>query len=102
MFRGLMAMNEGCPDCRLKYEREPGYFLGSTYVNYAATGILLLIAYVVGRQALGWTNRQLVWPLLGLVVLFPLFFFRYARALWLGLDLYFDWSGGGKDEDRVD
>jgi hypothetical protein len=79
-------MNERCSHCGLWFERGPGYFLGSIYVNYAATALIAMIVYlapmIAGHRSPGW--------LLALVtafcVLFPLFFFSYARALWLALD----------------
>ena len=37
-----------------------------------------------------WTTFVLLWPLAAFSVLFPLWFFRYARSLWVGFDQYFD------------
>ena len=34
VFRGFPRMHERCPACGLKFEREPGYFLGAMYVSY--------------------------------------------------------------------
>ena len=86
MFRGLLQMEERCPACGLVYERAPGYFLGSIYVNYGFTAVGLIILYVALHFGLDWTNRQLTWPLVSFCVLFPTFNFRYARALWLAFD----------------
>jgi hypothetical protein len=36
----------------------------------------------------------MLWPLAAFCVFFPLWFFRYARSLWLAFDEYFDPSGG--------
>src|SRR6185295_15533099 len=35
VFRGMLAMNDACPECGLVFEREPGYFVGAMYVSYA-------------------------------------------------------------------
>lgn len=86
-------MHSRCPNCSLTYERAPGYFLGSTYINYGLTALLLTGSYVVLHFVLELPNQILIWPLGAFVVLFPLFFFRYARALWLSLDCYFDAAG---------
>lgn len=85
-------MYESCPSCKLKYERSPGYFLGSIYVGYGLTAMIVTIAYVGLHFGAGWSNRTIIGPLLAFVVIFPLFFHRYARALWLAMDLYFDQS----------
>jgi uncharacterized protein (DUF983 family) len=90
LFRGWFSMYESCPNCKLKYERAPGYFLGSTYVNYGFTASITTVAYVALHFGLGYSNRTIVGPLIAFVIIFPILFFRYARALWLALDLYFD------------
>ncbi|MFQ5732994.1 MAG: DUF983 domain-containing protein [Planctomycetaceae bacterium] len=97
-FLGYFAMHAKCSQCRLTYERAPGYFLGSAYINYGLTTLLSTIAYVVMAFGLGWSNGELVVPLLAFVVLFPLAFFRYSRSLWLGIDCWFDPTGFESDD----
>ena len=92
LFRGLLRMNEQCENCGFRYERGPGYFLGSAYINYAVTAVLLTLGYVVLHFGLRMSNRALLAPLVVFCVLFPLVFFRYARSLWLAMDCYFDRS----------
>ncbi|MGH3452293.1 MAG: hypothetical protein ACRDQW_16555 [Haloechinothrix sp.] len=100
-------MQADCSVCGLHYERELGYFLGSACINYGLTALLLTASYIGLHVMGGISNRVLAWPLGAFAVLFPLFFFRYARALWLGFDLYFDSRGpessepsGGTSESR--
>jgi uncharacterized protein (DUF983 family) len=90
LFRDLFRMHPACPACGLKYERAPGYFLGATYINYGVTAVAVSLAYLVLHAGMGWTNRQLAAPLAGFIILFALYFFRYARSLWLALDCFFD------------
>jgi uncharacterized protein (DUF983 family) len=90
LFSGLLSMHEACANCHLKYERAPGYFLGSIYVNYGFTAVAMTIGYLFLHAVLGFTNRQLAAPLVGFCVVFATFFFRYARALWICLDCFFD------------
>ena len=85
-------MPERCDECQLKYERAPGYFLGSSYINYGLTAVALTVLYVALHFGAGWSNRELTVPLVGFCVLFPLFSFRYARGLWLAIDCHFDKS----------
>ena len=41
-------MNERCPHCGLKFEREQGYFLGAMYFSYGiATVVIVLLAVLV-------------------------------------------------------
>lgn len=92
LFSGWVRMPERCRECRLKFERAPGYFLGSTYINYAITAVSLTIAYMVLHFGFDLSNRQLAWPLAAFCVIFPILSFRYARALWLAIDCHIDRS----------
>jgi uncharacterized protein (DUF983 family) len=86
LFRGWFSMAEACALCGLRYERAQGYFVGAIYVNYAATAILALGAFFLlwSLTALS-TGAQLA-LVVPIVILFPLWFFRYSRSLWLALE----------------
>ena len=92
MFSGLFRMHKSCPHCGLVYEREPGYFLGSIYVNYGVTALLVTVAWITMQFAFGFAPRTLLVPFLVFLVIFQTLFFRYARALWLAMDCRFDRS----------
>ena len=90
LFRGWFTMSPQCDYCGLVYEREPGFFLGSVYVNYGLTALLTTVAYV-GLLASGVASPEmLLWCFTAFCLLFPIWFFRYARSLWLGFDQYWD------------
>lgn len=99
LFKNFLIMHERCPDCSLKYERAPGYFLGSTYINYAFMSISLLIIYFSLHYGLEISNNVLMVPLMIYCGLMPLFLFRYARAWWLAMDCHFDPTGFGLHQD---
>ena len=86
LFRSWFVMNTVCAVCDLKFERAQGYWVGAIYVNYAVT-----VTIAVAGGFLLWT-RAGVDPVAQLalwipfVVAFPLWFFRYSRSLWLGLE----------------
>jgi hypothetical protein len=90
MFRGWFRMNSQCDHCGLKFDRGPGYFLGSIYINYGLTALLITAGYFAGFFLNLLSPDALLWTCTGFCVVFPLWFFRYARSLWLGLDHYFD------------
>ena len=92
MFSGLFRMIERCAHCGLKFEREPGYFLGSIYINYGLTALILTVGWITLRFGYGIESRWLVFGLAAFLIVFQMFFFRYARALWLALDCQFDAS----------
>lgn len=85
LFTGLLSMNTTCPQCRLPLEPEPGFYLGSAYANYAVTAVIETVVFVVAVFSFGWNKDVVLWGCLGFALLFPLWFFRYARSLWLSL-----------------
>jgi apolipoprotein N-acyltransferase len=92
MFAGLFQMHESCRACGLRYEREPGYFLGSIYVNYGLTALLTTIGWVALRFGYGLDSGAVLLGLALFCLIFPALFFRHARALWLAIDCRFDRS----------
>ena len=80
LFAGWIRMKPECENCHLHYQREPGYFLGSIYVNYGLTALLVTIFYFV-LFFTGWVSPQAaLWIMAGFAVVFPLWFFRYRAA----------------------
>lgn len=93
LFTGWFKMYEVCPNCKLKYERGPGYFLGSAYINYGLLAFIVTGTFIGLRFGAGIPRETLIVPLVVFCVVWGLFFFRYARALWLSMDYYFDVEG---------
>ena len=93
LFAGWFRMHPSCGACGLAFEREPGFFLGSIYVNYGLTAVLVTAGYFALFFSDTLTDPQRLWTLVSFSVVFPLWFFRYARSLWLGFDQLFDPRG---------
>ena len=85
LFSGFFAMHDQCSQCRYVFEQEQGYFVGAIYINYAATVVLGLPGFLAlhAYTDMSLTRQLVVW--LGFAGLFPLWFFRYSRSLWLSL-----------------
>jgi hypothetical protein len=64
--------------------------LGSIYFNYGVTAIIVLVAYFSFYFSELLSANQLLALLTAFSVVFPLWFFRYARALWMAFDELFD------------
>ncbi len=90
LFAGAFRMKGQCEHCGLVYQREPGYFLGSIYVNYGLTAVLVGIGFVALSLSGAMTERQAFLAVLAFSFVFPLWFFRYARSIWLAMDHYID------------
>jgi uncharacterized protein (DUF983 family) len=99
LFVNWFSMHETCSECKLRYERAPGYFLGSAYINYGVVAVLLTAVYFILHAGFRFTNQQLAAPLVAFLTAFALYFFRYARSLWIALDCFFDPEGFDPDKD---
>ena len=91
MFQGTaysskaFEMNERCPNCDLKFEIQPGFWFGATYVTYAiVVGVFaissLILAYFDLFDSI-WL--YIVTP--GVVILLLPLIFRYSRIVFLHL-----------------
>ncbi len=85
-FVGLLRVREQCDVCGYRYEREPGYFMGSIYVNYGFTVAIEVPGYFIFEAIFGLTLAQQTVIWLCFSLLFPLWFLRYARSLWMAID----------------
>lgn len=89
VFSGPVRMNETCPHCGIRFEREQGYWMMSVFVGYvmffAILGPISLILYFQDIPLL---------PLLSilggalLLLIGPIFV--YARVIWLHIDELLD------------
>jgi Protein of unknown function (DUF983) len=83
-------MNERCAHCAVKFEREPGFFLGSIYINYGLTALIVAVAYPLLLFVWNAPERPLLMCAVTFTVLFPILIFPWARSLWLGFDQWHD------------
>ncbi len=90
LFRHWLRMTDRCSHCERSFEREAGFFLGSIYINYGLTALLIAVVYPVLLFNQVASNNTLLFGSLAFSVVFPIWFFRYARSLWLGFDQFVD------------
>ena len=83
-------MFEQCPVCDLRFEREPGYFLGAMYISFvlglSAVALIATLLWVVTRW--GFT-KDMVWAVVLFLPLAPAITL-FARVLWIYLDQMVD------------
>jgi uncharacterized protein (DUF983 family) len=98
LFRRWFSMHETCGECELKFAREAGFFLGSIYVNYGLTALIVAVAYPILLFG-GFVPEQILLAVSAVFVfVFPIAFFPLARSLWLGFDQYLDPRQGKKEQ----
>ena len=90
IFRGYFAMNDRCTVCGRRFNRAPGYLLGSIYINYGVTAGLVVVIYFSLYFGEALSGNQLLLAMTMFSVLFPLWFFRYARSMWIAFDERWD------------
>ena len=90
MFSGMFKMRSACGNCQFRFEREAGYFVGAMYINYGVTVFIAFASYLALDYftPIPFLLNFILWA--GFSVLFPIFFFRYSRSLWLSLDYIFN------------
>jgi len=94
-FQGLLDVREHCPLCGYRFRRESGYFIGSIYFNYGATTAIEVAGYFSLEWLFDLTFLQQLPLWLTFSLVFPFWFLRYARSLWMALDLSFSPPGEG-------
>lgn len=90
IYRNWFALNDTCPRCHVRFEREEGYFVGAYAVNLVAA-LFIGIAIVIG--ALIFTDLSVLQlQILGVAVAvaLPIVGYPFAQSLWMALDLIFD------------
>jgi uncharacterized protein (DUF983 family) len=90
IFRGFPKMCERCSICDLKFEREPGYFLGAMYFSFAL-GVLVMapIAIFLWYLTGWWITKVILWTVI-LFLPFAPTITLFARVLWIYLDQSID------------
>lgn len=86
LFQKRFTMFSNCPKCDLKFEREQGYFIGAMYINYGATVFLAFPGYFIFDvfTSIPFLVNFAIWIVVSGI--FPVFFYRYSKSLWLNFD----------------
>lgn len=91
IFASWFRLEERCPSCRLRLERENDFFLGGYVINLAVTEGLLALAlmiYVLRITADPGTSLVPVLVAGGIIsVILPVLFFPFSRTIWMAIDL---------------
>lgn len=82
-------MKEYCSNCGLRFEREPGYWVGAVVVNTAVIFATFLLVF--GGMVL-LTYPDVPWgPVLGITlvanVVIPVVFYPISKSVWSGMEL---------------
>jgi hypothetical protein len=83
-------MHDSCLNCGLRFNREPGYFLGAMYISYGL-GVGLIVAFGVAIWFLThWrVDKVTIWAIVLFLPFTPMLTLL-ARVLWIYFDRKFD------------
>ncbi len=90
LWRGLLAMHPECPVCGLRFEREPGYFLGAMYFSYVLSIPPVLALVLIIWRITRWQFDVVVLSAFLAWLPFVPAVTRWARVFWIHLDRHFD------------
>ena len=75
-------MHSHCTNCGYRFEKEPGYFIGSLYVSYGLAVAELLTLFILINPIF----NSVYWILsimITVLILLSFFNFRNARTIWI-------------------
>ena len=85
-LRKFSRMHTHCPICELRFEVEPGFFIGAMYVSYAMSlGIFFVVSFLIYTL---FNNPDFQYYVIGIplmvLILLPIMY-RYSRVIFLHL-----------------
>ncbi|MGZ4822882.1 MAG: DUF983 domain-containing protein [Terriglobales bacterium] len=90
IFRGFPRMHRACPVCDLRYEREPGYFLGAMYISYGLAVPLMVLFFLLFWRLTEWRFTTLMLASFLALLPFTPGLTLLSRVLWIYLDQKID------------
>ena len=87
LFDRWFRMRDHCPRCGTKFEREPGFFVGALFVNFALTEVLMF-AWLGGVTIATIPDPPLLWLIAGSVlicVVVPVLLYPFSKTLWFAI-----------------
>ena len=83
-------MHPNCPVCGLKFQREPGYFVGAMYFSYLLSIPPVLLLVLLLWWWTGWRYDTVI--LAAFICYLPAApaVTRLARVVWMYVDQHFD------------
>jgi uncharacterized protein (DUF983 family) len=76
----LFDLNDACPDCGLKFEKDEGFFLGAMSLNYGVTLVGFLVPVLVLWLTKVIDGRWAVGLAIGGSLVVPMLLYRSSRS----------------------
>lgn len=91
VFHSRWRLLDRCPSCGYRFEREPGFFLGSWFVNFMVVELVhfvLVMGFILWKS--GHPDAGLLVPIgVGVAtgVSLPIVLYPWAQTVWAAIDL---------------
>jgi uncharacterized protein (DUF983 family) len=89
LFRQWVRMAAECPRCGLRFNRLPGHWLGSWFLNVCLAQTVVVLILIIGVAAT-YPNTPIA-PLAVMAgvaaIVVPFLFFPFSRTIWTAIDL---------------
>ncbi|MBC8145916.1 MAG: DUF983 domain-containing protein [bacterium] len=84
-------MNNQCPVCGMKFEREPGYFVGAMYISYIFAACFIgTVSFII---SIAFPRLDFIWSVCvagAFMLPFVPLMVRYSKVIWLAIDRSID------------
>lgn len=81
---GFPAMHKNCSNCEFKFEKEPGFFFGAMFINYAIGCTEALITYFITAPFFNKTFDLRIFPIIGgIILILSIFNIKLSRLIWI-------------------
>lgn len=78
-------MNERCPNCNYKFEKETGFFFGAMYVSYSLTSAVMIASFVLFWVLLDMSPLHVFILIVLIAIATSTLNFRLSRSIWIYL-----------------
>lgn len=83
---GFPKMNTYCSNCNIKFEKEPGFFFGAMFVNYAITVGQALTTFFIASQFFEKSfDFRILYIIAAVILTLSFFNIRLSRMIWIYL-----------------
>jgi uncharacterized protein (DUF983 family) len=89
LFHHWLRMAPNCPRCGLHFQRVPGHWLGSWFLNICLVQTVVVLILIAGVAATYPTPPMVALTLLTVfgAIATPFLFFPFSRTIWCAIDL---------------
>lgn len=89
-FKKPFDMYKECPVCHQNYLPEPGFYYGAMFISYIIMGFFCLAFVLVTYLVLDMEVKYVYISLISVIVVFFVWIFRFARSLWITINVKYD------------